>query len=161
MKRLIPWLTHHLQTPFVVAILLGMAYVLWAVQDMAEGARLFPQVAAAGGILLALLELGRQFMRRGAREAQDFSDLGSEDDTPAFYARGMLFFGWLAGYVLLFFALGPVPAAGLYLTLMLRLEFGTSWRSIAPLALGLMALVWVLGVVLRLRWPEPWLLPAL
>lgn len=161
MRRLIPWLTHHLQTPFVVVILLGMAYVLWAVQGMVEGARLFPQVAACAGILLALLELLRQFLRRGAREAQDFSDLGSEDDTPAFYARGLLFFGWLAAYVLLFFALGPVPASGLYLALMLRLQFASPWRSIVPLALALMALIWVLGVVLRLRWPEPWLLPAL
>ncbi len=153
MRRLLPWLTHHLQTPFVVLILGVMVYVLWQSQSFSLGARLFPQVVASAGILLALAELLRQFLRRGAREEQDFTDLASEEDSVAYYGRGMLFFGWLVVFVVLLFLVGPIIAAGMYVLLLLTVQFRSPWRVVVALSLGLMALIWVLGVVLQLRWP--------
>lgn len=41
--------------------------------------------------------------------------------------------------------------------LLLKLQFFSPWRTMIPLALGLVALIWVLGVVLGLRRLEPWL----
>lgn len=148
-------LARHLQTPFVLAVLAIMLYVLWRSQTFMEAARLFPQVIASLGVFLALLELALQFKRRGAREDQDFSDLASEDDDPATYRRGLLFFGWLIVFVALFFIAGPIVGAGLYVLALQRVQFDTPWRTSISLAGGLMALVWILGRVLQLRWPEP------
>lgn len=148
-------LSQHLQTPFVVVTLVLMVYVLWRSQHFVMGAGLFPQVVAGMGIFIAVLELVRQWRRRGARESNDFSDLGSEDDSPAFALRGLLFFAWLALFMVLMLLIGPVPAAGLYCLLILMVQFSTPWRIALPVALFLMVLVYFLGWALRLRWPDP------
>lgn len=70
--RLIAALTHHLQTPFVLLILACLVAILWISQGFSLGARLFPTAVASLGILLAVLELGRQAIRRGAKEESDF-----------------------------------------------------------------------------------------
>lgn len=153
--RLIDALTHHLQTPFVLAVLACLIAILWISQSFSLGARLFPTVVASLGILLAVLELGRQAMRRGAKEESDFTDLAEDEETPAFYARGLLFFAWMGGFVGLFFLIGALPAAGLYVLVFLRLQFRSPWLPSLALASGLVALLWGLGSVLQLRWPTP------
>jgi hypothetical protein len=153
--RLIAALTHHLQTPFVLAVLACLVAILWISQSFSLGARLFPTVVASLGILLAVLELGRQAIRRGAKEESDFTDLAEDEATPAFYARGLLFFAWMGGFVGLFFLIGALPAAGLYVLAFLRLQFRSPWLPSLALAFGLVALLWGLGSVLQLRWPTP------
>lgn len=155
--RLIVAFTRHLQTPFVLLVLAGLVAVLWISQSFSLGARLFPTVVASLGILLALLELGRQGLRRGAREASDYTDLGNEDDSPLFFAKGLLFFGWMLGFVGLFFLVGALPAAGLFVLSFLKLQFRSPWLPSLGLAAGIVILLWVLGKVLQLRWPAPWL----
>lgn len=148
-------LAKHLQTPFIVITLVLMTYVLWRSQDFVMGAGLFPQVVAAAGIFMAVLELGRQWRGRGAREQDDLSDLGNEDDSPAFYLRGLSFFAWLALFMALMLLIGPVPAAGLFCLLLLMVQFATPAKTAVPVALSLMLLVYFLGWALRLRWPDP------
>ncbi len=156
--RLIAALTHHLQTPFVLLILACLVAILWISQGFSLGARLFPTAVASLGILLAVLELGRQAIRRGAKEESDFSDLAEEEETPAFYARGLLFFTWMAAFIGLFFLIGALPAAGLYVLGFLRLQYRSPWLPSLALSAGLVALLWGLGVALQLRWPTPLLL---
>ncbi|AXY42220.1 tripartite tricarboxylate transporter TctB family protein [Halomonas sp. JS92-SW72] len=153
--RLIAALTHHLQTPFVLLILACLVAILWISQGFSLGARLFPTAVAGLGILLALLELGRQAIRRGAKEESDFSDLAEEEETPAFFARGLLFFAWMAAFIGLFFLIGALPAAGLYVLGFLRLQYRSPWPASLALSGGLVALLWGLGVALQLRWPNP------
>ncbi|MGJ7460025.1 tripartite tricarboxylate transporter TctB family protein [Halomonas sp. MA07-2] len=153
--RLIAAVTHHLQTPFVLAVLACMVAILWISQGFSLGARLFPTAVASLGILLAVLELGRQAIRRGAKEESDFSDLGEDDETPAFYARGLKFFAWMAAFIGLFFLVGALPAAGLYVLGFLRLQHRSPWLPSLALSGGLVALLWGLGVALQLRWPTP------
>ncbi|MBB3331249.1 hypothetical protein BDK63_002131 [Halomonas campaniensis] len=153
--RLIAALTHHLQTPFVLAVLACLVAILWISQGFSLGARLFPTVVASLGILLALLELGRQWRHRGAKEESDFSDLAEEEETPAFFARGLLFFAWMAGFIGLFFLVGALPAAGLYVLGFLRLQYRSPWPASLALSGSLVALLWGLGVALQLRWPTP------
>lgn len=156
--RLITLLTQHLQTPFVLMVLACLLAILWISQSFSLGARLFPTVVASLGILLALLELGRQWIRRGAKEASDFSDLADDEEAPAFFVRGLLFFAWMVGFVGLFFLVGALPAAGLYVLAFLRLQFKSPWLPSLTLAGGLVVLLWGLGSVLQLRWPTPLLL---
>ncbi|WP_444989216.1 tripartite tricarboxylate transporter TctB family protein [Halomonas mongoliensis] len=156
--RLIAALTHHLQTPFVLLILACLVAIFWISQGFSLGARLFPSVVAGLGILLALLELGRQALRRGAREASDFSDLAEEEETPAFFARGLLFFAWMAGFMGLFLLIGALPAAGLYVLAFLKLQYRSPWLPSLALSGSLVALLWGLGMALQLRWPTPLLL---
>lgn len=153
--RLIAALTHHLQTSFVLAVLACLLAILWISQSFSLGARLFPTVVASLGILLAVLELGRQAIRRGAKEESDFSDLSEAEETPAFYARGLLFFAWMAGFIGLFFLIGALPAAGIYVLAFLRLQYRSPWLPSMALSGGLVALLWGLGVALQLRWPNP------
>lgn len=153
--RLIAALTHHLQTPFVLLILACLVAILWISQGFSLGARLFPTAVAGLGILLAVLELGRQAIRRGAKEESDFSDLAEEEETPAFFARGLLFFAWMAAFIGLFFLIGALPAAGLYVLGFLRLQYRSPWPASLALSGGLVALLWGLGVALQLRWPNP------
>ncbi|WP_290789559.1 tripartite tricarboxylate transporter TctB family protein [Halomonas sp.] len=153
--RLIAALTHHLQTPFVLAVLACLVAMLWISQGFSLGARLFPTAVASLGILLAVLELGRQVIRRGAKEESDFSDLSEGEETPAFYARGLLFFAWMASFIGLFFLIGALPAAGLYVLGFLRLQYRSPWLPSLALSVGLVALLWGLGVALQLRWPNP------
>lgn len=155
--RLIAALTRHLQTPFVLIVLAAMFAVLWISQSFSLGARLFPTVVASLGILLAVLELGRQWLRRGAREATDYTDLGDDDDSPLFFAKGLLFFAWMLGFVGLFFLVGALPAAGLFVLAFLKLQFRSPWLPSLGLAAGIVLLLWGLGSVLQLRWPVPWL----
>ncbi len=153
--RLIAALTHHLQTPFVLAVLACLVAMLWISQGFSLGARLFPTAVASLGILLGVLELGRQAIRRGAKEESDFSDLSEGEETPAFYARGLLFFAWMACFIGLFFLIGALPAAGLYVLGFLRLQYRSPWLPSLALSVGLVALLWGLGVALQLRWPNP------
>ncbi|MCE8024598.1 MULTISPECIES: tripartite tricarboxylate transporter TctB family protein [Halomonadaceae] len=155
--RLIGIFTRHLQTPFVLFVLVGLVAVLTISQSFSLGARLFPTVVAALGILLALLELGRQWLRRGAREASDYTDLGDEDDSPLFFAKGLLFFAWMLAFVVLFLGIGALPAAGLFVLALLKLQFRSPWLPSLGLAAGIVILLWGLGKVLQLRWPAPWL----
>ncbi|MFQ3787279.1 tripartite tricarboxylate transporter TctB family protein [Halomonas sp. A29] len=155
--RLVDAFTRHLQTPFVLLVLAGLVAVLWLSQSFSLGARLFPTVVASLGILLALLELGRQWLRRGAREASDYTDLGDEDDSPPFLAKGLLFFAWMLGFVGLFFLVGALPAAGLFVLGFLKFQFRSPWLPSLGLAAGIVILLWGLGNVLQLRWPAPWL----
>ncbi|WP_416137614.1 tripartite tricarboxylate transporter TctB family protein [Halomonas sp. HK25] len=153
--RLIAAVTYHLQTLFVLAVLGCLVAILWISQGFSLGARLFPTAVASLGILLAVLELGRQAIRRGAKEESDFSDLGEGEETPAFYARGLLFFAWMAGFIGLFFLVGALPAAGLYVLAFLRLQYRSPWLPTLALSGGLVALLWGLGMALQLRWPNP------
>lgn len=150
--------TRHLQTPFVLAVLALMVLVLWLSQSFSLGAGLFPTVAAAAGIGLALLELARQAWVRGRREEADFTDLAESEQDPAFLARGLLYFGWVIAFAGLLFVVGAIPAAGLFTLAFLRVQFASPWWASAALAAGLMGALWLLGIVPQLRWP-PSLLP--
>jgi hypothetical protein len=149
-------LTTHLQTPFVAGLLILMAAMFWLSRTFSLGAKLFPMVVAGAGMLLALLELLRQWRSRGAREEQDFSDLAGDDDAST-YPQGLLHLGWVAGFLVLFLAIGALPATGLYVVSFLRFRHNVSWWTCSGIAAGLMLVLWALGLVLRLKWPEPWL----
>lgn len=150
--------TRHLQTPFVLILLALMILVLWLSQSFSLGARLFPTAAAAAGIVLALMELVRQAWVRGRREEADFTDLSETEQNPAFFARGLLYFGWVIAFAALLFIIGAIPAAGVFTLVFLRWQFASPWRATGSLAIGLMVALWLLGKVLQLRWP-PSLLP--
>lgn len=93
----------------------------------------------------------------GAREASDYTDLGDEDDSPLFFAKGLLFFAWMLAFVVLFLGIGALPAAGLFVLALLKLQFRSPWLPSLGLAAGIVILLWGLGKVLQLRWPAPWL----
>lgn len=153
--RLVALFTRHLQSPFVILLLLAMVAMLWLSREWSLGARMFPTVVAGAGILLALLELTRQARTRGAREARDFSDLGGDDAAAGFHARGLLFFGWLVVFIAAFLLVGALPAAGAFIVAFLRIQFREPWRLSLALALGVVAALWLLGHLLQLRWPTP------
>ncbi len=153
-ERLILVFTRHLQTVFVLLLLAGFLYVALRSADFRLGARLFPQIVAWVGIGVIALELLNQAIRRGRRQERDFSDLSDEEEaSPAFYARGLLFFGWLIVFYGLIYLVGPVAASGLFVLLLLLVQFRAYPLVTAGVGLGVMGLIWGLSKVLNLRWP--------
>jgi len=148
------WLTTRLQTPFVLGLLILMTIMLWLSRTFSPGAKLFPMVVGGAGVGLALLELLRQWRTRGAKEIQDFSDLGGDDDART-YRQGGLHLTWLAGYLISFLLIGALPATGLYVVGFLRSQHRVPWWVCLAIAAGLIIALWSLGLVLRLKWPEP------
>lgn len=151
------WLIRHLQTPFVGLVLAGMLTVLVLSHSFSPGAKLFPTFVAGVGVVLGLWELARQIRSRGARESQDLSDLGGEDDTSVTYGRGLRNFGWMAAYIGLFLLIGALPATLVFVTVFLKFQHRESWRLSLVLAGTLMLVLALLGHFLHLRWPDPWL----
>jgi len=138
----------------VLVVLGAMLAMMVASRGLSTPARLFPMGVAGAGVVLAVLELIRQARTRGAKEAQDFSDLGG-DEGPGFAPRGLLHFAWVAGYLGLVLLIGAMPATALYLVAYLRYQHGEPWRLTLLLATSALATLWLLGLALRLRWPEP------
>ncbi|MCE9663661.1 hypothetical protein LY622_09435 [Halomonas sp. M5N1S17] len=62
-------------------------------------------LARGGAIAERSKGLGHGWVQ-GAKEECDFTDLAEDEETPAFYARGLLFFAWMGGFVGLFFLIG-------------------------------------------------------
>jgi len=140
-----------MRTVFVL-VLLGVAvFVVWSAQEFRTAARLFPQYAGAVTVVLCLLELARQIIRRNliaqASENVNTADLGLEPEerTREGIARSLVIFGWVLGYGGLIVLLGMPLATALFVPALLRLRFGAPWLP----GLGLVAALWVLMYVLR------------
>lgn len=145
-----------------IALLAGALFVVWEAQGFRLGARLFPVYVGTATALLAVLEVIAQIMARlrppaAPREEEPATADFVADETertPAFYARGLLYFGWILGLYALTALLGFFYAVPLWVLALLRLQFRAAWLPSFGLALGLVAMIYALQVLLMLRWPR-------
>jgi putative tricarboxylic transport membrane protein len=148
-----------LRTALVIILLLMFSYVVWASQDFMLGARLFPQYVGTAGIILCVLELLRQAIRRG-REAisnePSTADLvvEAEEQTVEGYIRAGKFFGWVLYYYGLIFLVGFTLATAIFVPSLLTFRFRAPLKASAGIVAGLVLVIWLLQTFLMLRLPR-------
>jgi hypothetical protein len=148
-----------LRTGLVLLLLAMFVFVVWGSRDFMLGARLFPQYIGTAGIVLCLLELLRQIIRRGREAISDepsTADLVVDEDeqTPAGYLRAAAFFGWVVFYYVLIFLLGFTLATIIFVPTLLTVRFRAPLMSSAGIVAGLVVLIWLLQTFLMLRTPR-------
>jgi len=152
-----------MRTVFVLALLAIAVFVVWTAGDFRRAARLFPQYAGGITVLLCLLELARQFVRRKllapAAEGVNTADIGldPEERAPEGLRRSLGIFGWVIGYGVLIVAIGMPIATAIFVPALLWLRFSAPWIASLGLVAGLWALMYLLRVTLNVRLPSGWL----
>jgi hypothetical protein len=152
-------LSRWLRTGLVIILLALFSYVVWASRDFMLGARLFPQYVGTAGIILCVLELLRQVVRRGREVISDepnTADLVVEEaeQTPAGYWRAARFFGWVLFYYGLIYLVGFTLATVIFVPSLLTLRFRASLLASAGIVAGLVVTIWLLQTLLMLRLPR-------
>lgn len=136
------------QLVFLCVMGLVFAWAVWEARTFPDRARIFPQVAAGGAVLLTLFAL--------ARELRSGDDWEGYDGVPFVrHARkGARYLLWIVGYYVALWLVGFVPATALFVVAFLRVEDGMGWlRAVA----GAGAL---LAVLIGLRWALDLALPG-
>lgn len=148
-----------LRTGFVLLVAAGAVFVIWTAGDFRRAARLFPVHAGWVTLILCVLELGRQLLRRRVLAAGDdgpeTADIGVEAEEMGRegFLRGLGIYAWLLGYGGLIVLLGMPLATAVFVPLLLHVRFRSDWRATLGIVLGLLALIWALVAFLRLRLP--------
>ena len=157
-------LQRRLRTGFVLLVAVAAVFVIWTAADFRRAARLFPIYAGWATLILCLVELARQFLRRRVLTAEsegpqtdgpETADIGVEAEEAGLdgLRRGLGIYGWMLGYGVLIVVLGMPWATVLFVPLLLHLRFRSDWRATAGIVLGLLALMWALVAFLNLRLP--------
>jgi hypothetical protein len=69
-------------------------------------------------------------------------------------SRGFMFFGWMAGFMLLMWMIGLIPAVPIFIVSYMRLEGGEKWRIVIPMAVAVVLLIYVVfDQLLAIPWP--------
>jgi hypothetical protein len=69
-------------------------------------------------------------------------------------SRGFMFFGWMAGFMLLMWMIGLIPAVPIFIVSYMRLEGCEKWRIVIPMAVAVVLLIYVVfDQLLAIPWP--------
>ena len=69
-------------------------------------------------------------------------------------SRGFMFFGWMAGFMLLMWMIGLIPAVPIFIISYMRLEGREKWRIVIPMAVAVVLLIYVVfDQLLASPWP--------
>jgi TctA family transporter len=69
-------------------------------------------------------------------------------------SRGFMFFGWMAGFMLVMWIIGLIPAVPIFILSYMRLEGREKWRIAVPMAVCVVALIYVVfDQLLAIPWP--------
>jgi TctA family transporter len=150
---------------FIIAVIGG---ALMTSADWPAIERIVPRAACWSALVAAGLNLLTEVF--GADQAT----ADAHDAAPALelalpggvvLQRAAVYFGWLAGLLVLIALVGFVPAIGIFILIYMRLGFGESWRNAAICASVTTLLCWgVFDRGLSVPWPQaalgdavPWL----
>ena len=68
--------------------------------------------------------------------------------------RGFQFFGWMAGIMLLMWIIGLIPAVPIFIISYMRLEGREKWKIVIPMAVCVVALIYIVfDQLLAIPWP--------
>lgn len=143
------------QLVFLALMGLVFAWVAWEARTFPDRARIFPQVAAVGAVLLTLFALVREWWAGDAWEGYDgvpFLVLARE---------GVPFLLWIGGYYVALWLVGFMAGTAFFVAGFLRLQDGMGWLGAAVRTAALLAVVAGLQWALDLRLPEGLLAEAL
>lgn len=155
-------LTAWMRTGFVVLVLAAALFAVWSAGDFRRAARLFPQYAGSALVILCVLELVRQVLRRKVLSpagALNTADIGLEEDerTPEGLRRSLAVLGWVIGFIGLIGMIGLPMATAAFVPALLWARFRAPLWISAALVTGLWGLMMALQWLLAMRLPGGWL----
>jgi hypothetical protein len=166
---------------FPAALLILFVVMLSQSLDWAFAARIVPTIVGAGAILFCGLSLANDVV--GVHERGGMSAAAAAGTAPAapaaepggkrpkkihmdiasktahlpgatILSRGFMFFGWMAGFMLLMWIIGLIPAVPIFIISYMRLEGREKWRIVIPMAAAVVLLIYVVfDQLLAIPWP--------
>ncbi len=161
---------------FPAALLTLFIVMLSQSLDWAFAARIVPTIVGIGAILFCALGLANDVFgvheRNGDAAAavaggggpkkihMDIVSKTSHLPGLTVLGRGFQFFGWMAGFMLLMWIIGLIPAVPVFIMSYMRLEGREKWKLVIPMVVAVVALIYVVfDQLLAIPWP-PTLLGA-
>ncbi|MDD9208004.1 hypothetical protein PU560_16255 [Georgenia sp. 10Sc9-8] len=149
---------------FATLWIIAFSYAIVASFSFPSISGMYPRVAASIGLTLALLTLLLDI--RAWRRSGDA--VGSEADGSASaevaahnegavgraFLRAARYGAWLVGLIFLFWLIGAVAAAGIFVLAFLLVESNARWPLLIAGPLAIMALLLGLANAVNLYWPE-------
>jgi hypothetical protein len=168
---------------FPAALLILFVVMLSQSLDWAFAARIVPTIVGVGAILFCGLSLANEVLgvherggapaaaAAGTAPAAPAAEPGGDAKRPkkihmdiasktahlpgaTILSRGFMFFGWMAGFMLLMWIIGLIPAVPIFIISYMRLEGREKWRIVIPMAAAVVLLIYVVfDQLLAIPWP--------
>ncbi len=156
---------------FPAALLVLFIVMLTQSFDWPFAARIVPSIVGIGAILFCSLSLINDVFglheRDGAVAAtaggagggqqkihMDIASKTSHLPGPTILGRGLLFFGWMAGFMVLMWLVGLIPAAPIFIIAYMRVEGREPWKIAVPMAACVALLIYIVfDQLLSIPWP--------
>jgi len=154
---------------FPAALLILFIVMLSQSFDWAFAARIVPTIVGVGAILFCSLSLANDVLgvheRGGAAAAgaggngpkkihMDIVSKTSHLPGATVITRGFLFFGWMAGFMVLMWVIGLIPAVPIFIVSYMRIEGREKWKIVVPMAATVVVLIYVVfDQLLAIPWP--------
>ncbi len=153
---------------FPAALLILFIVMLSQSFDWAFAARIVPTIVGIGAILFCSLGLindifglhgrpGDAAAADGKKSQKIHMDIVSKTSHlpgATILVRGFSFFGWMAGFMVLMWVIGLIPAVPIFIASYMRIEGRERWRIVIPMATSVVLLIYVVfDQLLAIPWP--------
>ena len=148
---------------FPAALLILFIVMLSQSFDWSFAARIVPTIVGVGAILFCSLSLINDVFglheRDGATSKSqkihmDIVSKTSHLPGKVILARGFGFFGWMAGFMVLMWFIGLIPAVPVFIIAYMRIEGREPLKIVLPMAAAVVALIYVVfDQLLAIPWP--------
>jgi TctA family transporter len=169
LKRMVSQWGHPKLSPeniFAAGLLCLFIAMLAASLDWSFAARIIPTIVGTGAILFCSLSLindvfglherdgGGALAAKSQKIHMDIASKTAHLPTKTILTRGFLFFGWMAGFAACMALIGLIPTVPIFIISFMRLEGREPWRIVVPMALSVVALIYVVfDQLLAIPWP--------
>ena len=156
-----------------IFLIILVSVMLWEASSWNFNARIVPVIVGTLALVFLVLSLLNEVSRRpalgtgsGSLRSEAKGEVGEkihmdlDSDTGhlpnrTVAARGIIFFGWLLGFMGSMATIGLIPTVPLFVVLYMRLEGPEPWKLVIPQAVGLTVFIWfVFDQLLTIPWPQ-------
>ena len=160
------------QQLFPVVLLVIIIVSMTDTEGWTSAAKIVPIVVASGAILFCGSSLLNAIFGDARVEQPHhenppketgithFDIASSLGDMPAsqIITRGLIFFGWMVGFMVSMAAIGLIPTVPLFIVALMRVEGREPWTIVLPMAILMTLFVWLLfDQMLAIPWPGSYL----
>jgi TctA family transporter len=153
---------------FPAALLILFVVMLSQSFDWPFAARIVPTIVGAGAILFCSLSLindvfglhergGTAAVGIGGKSQKIHMDIASKTahlPDKIVLTRGLAFFGWMAGFMVLMWLIGLIPAVPVFIIAYMRIEGREPLKIVLPMTAAVVALIYVVfDQLLAIPWP--------
>jgi TctA family transporter len=154
---------------FAAALLCLFIAMLGESFEWSFAARIIPTIVGTGAILFCSLSLindvfglhernggdgGGVIAEKSKKIHMDIASKTAHLPAKIILTRGFLFFGWMAGFAACMALIGLIPTVPVFIVAFMRLEGREPWKIVIPMALSVVALIYVVfDQLLAIPWP--------